>query len=306
MTIKADIILSSRNSAGKELNTYSVLYPRFIHSELMTHRVFSRNASSSRAIPVARQIKMVVDDPAIPIHFTRNKAGMQGGAALTGDEHNKARDAWLRGRDRAVLTAQELVEVEVHKQYANRVIEPYSHIAVVITATEWSNFFALRYHSMAQPEIAMLAIAMWEAYQKRETQVLEDGEWHTPYVSRNELIERNVYYSKYDRIHDKGSTRSNATRDVLQMSSARCGRVSYLNHEGKTPTLQEDLSLYSRLVEGFPKHASPTEHQAMACGDPHVQSGNFFGGWIQHRKTIKDENIAEFDGPLEPDFNGYE
>jgi len=305
MTIKAEIVLSSRNSAGKELNTYSVLYPRFIHSELMTHRVFSRNASSSRAIPVARQIKMVVDDPAIPIHFTRNKAGMQGGEALQGDEHERATRIWLAGRDMAVETAKWLEASAVHKQYANRVIEPYSHIAVVITATEWSNFFALRYHSMAQPEIAMLAIAMWEAYQNREVQDLEDGEWHTPYVNRLDLEQRTVYHSKY-AMTKEGSARSNAVRDVLKMSSARCGRVSYLNHEGKTPTVEEDLGLYSRLVEGFPKHASPTEHQAMACGDPNVQSGNFFGGWIQHRKTIKDENIAEFDGPLEPDFNGYE
>ena len=226
MTIKAEVILSSRNSAGKDLTTYSVLYPRFIHSELMTHRVFSRNASSSRAIPVARQILMVENDPAIPIHFTRNKAGMQGGEALQGDEHDRARAAWLRGRDRAVETAHELMAEEVHKQYANRVVEPYSHIAVVITATEWSNFFALRYHSMAQPEIAMLAIAMWNAYQAREIQRLEDGEWHTPYVQLEEHCERMDFYSKRENREEGSNIRAQAIRDILKMSSARCGRVS--------------------------------------------------------------------------------
>lgn len=305
MTIKAEIILSSRNSAGQDLTTFSLFYPRFIHAELMTHRVFSRNASSSRAIPVAKNVQSVLDDPAIPIHFTKNKPGMQGGAALVGEEHNRAKAAWLRGRDRAVETANELIAEEVHKQYANRVIEPYGHIAVVLTATEFTNFFALRYHSMAQPELCMLAKAMWEVYQGRKIQFLDDGDWHLPYVSDEEQGSRHVAYEKYERAEDGKSAYACAIRDLLMMSSARCARVSYLTHENKVPTLPEDLGLYGRLMEGFPKHASPTEHQAMACGDPSVQSGNFFGGWIQHRKTIKDENIPEFEGPIEPDFDGW-
>lgn len=126
MTIEARIVADSMSPADIRITTFVLTYSRFIHAEFMTHRVFSRNASSSRAIPVARQIQMVIDDPAISLAFTRNKAGMQGGEVLSGGDHERAVKAWLDGRDRAVATAQALAALEVHKQYANRVIEPYA------------------------------------------------------------------------------------------------------------------------------------------------------------------------------------
>src|SRR5512135_1987029 len=138
--IKAQIICDSMAPSGVRLTTFVLTYPRFIHSEFMTHRVFSRNASSSRAIPVKKQIQEIIDNPVIPLAFTKNKAGMQGGAALDGEAHDKAVAAWLEGRDRAVEIANKLADLEVHKQYANRVLEPWAHITVVCTATDFANF----------------------------------------------------------------------------------------------------------------------------------------------------------------------
>jgi thymidylate synthase ThyX len=284
--IEAKIICDSIAPSAVRLTTFVLTYPRFIHSEFMTHRVFSRNASSSRAIPVKKSIQMVIDNPVIPLAFTKNKAGMQGGVALTGDQEAAATAAWLEARDKAVEMAQKLADLEVHKQYANRILEPFSHITVVCTATDWANFFALRCHEMAQPEIHALADLMYREYTSSNPEDLAEGEWHLPFVTpENAKIAIEKYLVKYP---------SAEFIDLAgRMSVARCARVSYLNHEGNTPSLEEDLKLYDRLVGSAPIHASPAEHQAMAVGDANVRSGNFHG-WIQFRKTLQDENIIKY------------
>lgn len=284
--IDAKIICDSLASSGVRLTTFVLIYPRFIHSEFMTHRVFSRNASSSRAIPVKKQIQMVIDNPAIPLAFTKNKPGMQGGDPLTEAESKAAVEEWLRGRDFAVETAGGLAALEVHKQYANRVLEPYAHISVVVTATDWDNFFALRCHEAAQPEIHALADLMYSLYSNATPKELQDGEWHVPFVEEDEI--------EMEELQQTVEPRGGA-RGYLRSSVARAARVSYLNHEGKKPSFFEDSQLYTRLVGSAPIHASPAEHQAMAVGDPNVQSGNF-RGWIQFRKTLRGENITKFEG----------
>lgn len=284
--IEAKIICDSIASSGIRLTTFILTYPRFIHSEFMTHRVFSRNASSSRAIPVKKQIQMVIDNPAIPLLFTKNQKGMQGGEVLDGESHEKAILAWLEGRDRAVEIANKLADLEVHKQYANRILEPYAHITVVCTATDFNNFFALRCHEAAQPEIQALANSMYHTYLSGMPENLEDDGWHLPFVTpENAEKAINDYFEKYPD--------AKFGEFALKMSVARCARVSYLNHEGKSPTLEEDLKLYDRLVGSSPIHASPAEHQAMACGDPNIRSGNF-RGWIQYRQTLKNQNVTSF------------
>jgi len=281
--IEAKIVADSVGPNGVRLTTFVLTYPRFIHAEFMTHRVFSRNASSSRAIPVKKQIQMINDNPAIPLAFTKNKAGMQGGEALVDDAHEKAVQAWLLGRDEAVKVADLLADLEVHKQYANRVLEPWAHITVVCTATDWDNFFALRCHEMAQPEIHALADLMYGEYHTNTPKEIKEGEWHLPFVGDLELecekIEpRNGFYGV-----------------PIKKSVARCARVSYLNHEGHMPTLQQDLELYERLLGSEPIHASPAEHQAQALsadkGSYHL--GNL-RGWLQFRKTLEGENVTSF------------
>lgn len=220
---------------------------------------------------------MVKDDPVIPLAFTKNQKGMQGGAALDQEAHDLAVKAWLEGRDRAVEIAERLADLEVHKQYANRVLEPWAHITVVVTATDWDNFFALRCHEAAQPEIHALADEMYAAYSNNEPVGLEDGEWHLPFVDTDEDTEGGTL-SKWG---------------LVSRSVARCARVSYLNHDGTASTFEQDYQLSRRLIGSAPLHASPAEHQAMAVGDPEVRSGNF-RGWVQYRKTLKNENVRNF------------
>jgi thymidylate synthase ThyX len=260
-----------------------------IHSEFMTHRTISRNASSSRAIPVKKQIQMVIDNPAVPLAFTKNQKGMQGGEALSGDVLQHAYTAWLDARDAAVIQAQILADLEVHKQYANRILEPFSHITVVATATDWNNFFALRCHEMAQPEIHDLADKMYAAREANIPTVLKEGQWHLPFCNIDDECEI------YNGYFEGAATNEQIVEIMIKRSVARCARVSYMNHDGTETTVEQDLQLYDRLLGSSPIHASPAEHQAQALNMNYSAyvNGNL-RGWIQYRKTLKNENIQEF------------
>jgi thymidylate synthase ThyX len=287
--IEVKVIKDSVGPNGIRLTTVCMTYPRFAHAEVMTHRVFSRNASSSRAIPVKKQVQMVRDNPAIPLAFTRNKPGMQGGEALDDESHKLALKYWLAGRDHACDVAEELISLEVHKQYANRVLEPWAHISVIVTSTDWDNFWALRWHKDALPEMQVLAQKHYEALQMSVPEQLKAGEWHLPYVEDKDIYEASAYIAD-------GLVEGDLDQVVLKQSVARCARVSYLNHDGTPTELVVDLGLADRLTTSQPLHASPAEHQAMAVGDPEVRSGNF-RGWIQYRKTIPGECVKSFTPP---------
>lgn len=279
--IKADIIEDSIAPSGKRLTTFILKYPRFIHSEFMTHRVFSRNASSSRAIPFKRQVEMIREEIAEPICFLANKKGMQGGEPLNEMRQRIGTTVWREAAENAIAMATKLDKLGVHKQYVNRILEPFSHISVICSATELDNFFALRYHSMAQPEIKELAIRMYEKYSLNKPNELDHGDWHLPFVSDEE---KEKYYTTRDvNILDK----------LIKKSVACCARVSYHNHDKTDPTHEQNEILYRRLLSSQPIHASPAEHQALAVTDPNKKSGNF-SGWIQYRKTLANENVDKF------------
>jgi hypothetical protein len=180
MAIKAEILADSISPAGVRLTTLLCEYPRFIHSELMTHRVFSRNAASSRAIPPEKQIQRIIDDPFVPV-FGSRVAGM-GEGELDDLSQDAARRTWLLARDSAVDYAKVLNKLGTDKSRINRLLEPFSWITVIITATEWSNFFALRDHPAAQGEFQQLARAMREAMDVHTPRELRHGQWHLPLV----------------------------------------------------------------------------------------------------------------------------
>lgn len=286
--ITAKVVADSVNPSGSRITTFVLTYPRFIHSEFMTHRMISRNASSSRAIPVKKQIQMVLDNPVVPLAFTRNKKGMQGGEALDESASKAAEYAWLTAMGYAVKYAQLLCDLDVHKQYANRILEPYAHITVVATATDWDNFFALRMHPAAQPEINALAHAMFAEMQASKPQELSLGKWHLPFVDAQAMQEIKDYCG-VSCLQDK----QEAVDLAILRSVARCARVSYLNHDGTASTIADDSKLFTQLIGGSPIHASPAEHQAQSA-DFVNHLGNF-KGWVQYRKTLNNENILKFE-----------
>jgi thymidylate synthase ThyX len=288
--ISAEIVADSQAPSGARLTTFILKYPRFIHSEFMTHRVLSRNASSSRAIPISKMIEAIQKEPAAPLAFTKNCRGMQ--AKDTIENQDEAMRIWLEARDAMVSFTQKLSDLGVHKQHANRLLEPFQHITVIASATDWANFFALRYHPDAQPEFVELAKQMWDKFNNATPMDLGGGEWHLPLVTVEEYQALRLASvlpntkGEYFKLLNK----------LITQSVARCARVSYNTLDGTANSYEKDLELFQRLVGSAPIHASPTEHQAMASLDSTLRSGNF-RGWSQYRKTLSNENILEFTGP---------
>lgn len=270
MACEVKIIKDSLNRHnGIRLTTLQLRYPRFCHSEFMTHRVFSRNASSSRAIPISTFLKQVWNDPAAPVHWGANNPGMQAKTELTGFKLWFAKQAWC-WTGRAVCAAVWLTNkiAKPHKQTFNRLLEPWQYISVIVTATEWDNFFELRNHKDAQPEIRELAIAMLAAMEN-STPIYR--EYHFPYLTETE--EKSYIDGHLD------------LDTLLKLSTARCARVSYLTHDGNTPSMDKDIKLHDQLVGSVPIHASPTEHQAFAATDNKFYKN--FRGWMQYRMDIE-------------------
>lgn len=269
--IKATIIADSISPAGVRLITMEWIYPRFIHSEVKTHRMFSTSSMSSRAVPVKKMLKQVLFDPAMPVHWGANQSGMQAKAQLTGWRLSAARGLWRVGSVLAVGVAWAMNAVGLHKQIANRVLEPWQWMHTVVTATEFDNFFTLRRHEDAQPEFHALAEEVYWCMLYSEP--AKTG-IHLPYVPLEE--------------------RATLTRtEAFKVSAARCARVSYLTHDGKTPSKEADLKLFDRLAGSEPIHASPLEHQGMAMEEQysHTYSGNI-RGWHQFRKDLEAGNVS--------------
>lgn len=316
MTISAKMILDSISPQGIRLRTFLLRYPRFIHAELMTHRMFSRNASSSRAIPVHKMIADLRLDPAMPVYWGSAKPGMQAGDELTGQELLDVKAHWLDLMEQAIISATFMMQAGLHKQVANRVLEPWGHITVVVTATDFENFYALRRHKDAQPEIKELADLMWALESASMPKLLTPGDWHLPFINDDDWEVARTF-SQENRV-TRDMPRHEEILEVLKrVSVARCARTSYLTHEGKITTVPEDYLLYDRLVVSKPLHASPAEHQAtpdlqswkqtIAVGDPNNpddddenvldtsqawehphQHGNL-RGWRQLRKMLPHE-----------------
>ncbi|XAI95925.1 putative thymidylate synthase [Microcystis phage Mwe-JY26] len=309
MTIDVQIVADSISAhSGKRLTTFVTRYPRFIHSEVMTHRVFARNASSSRAIPIQKMIKQITEDPAMPERWGRNGKGMQDHGPLSVEEETEAKRLWLQARDGTLSVVGKMLArpEQPHKQIVNRLLEPWQHINVIITTTELTNFFALRYHADADPTIEVLARKMWEAYEASEPAELEHGQWHLPLVDMEDRAAIRQYLAEAGTGHEESE--AEITKLMLKLSTARCARVSYNDHYGKRPTIAKDLELHDLLVAGHPKHASPAEHQATPDTGKMVDAPlskvewkwtrpalhGPLVGWCQYRKTIPGENITSF------------
>jgi len=265
--ISAKVICDSKSRQGVRITTMELEYPRIIHSEFMTHRVFSRNAASSRAIPVAKMLERVRLNPAMPVSWGKNQAGMQAGEehnALVSipqisDERIDKEQAWWSAAQDASAYSEAFSTAGYHKQVANRLTEPFQWMRTLVTSTEWDNFFELRDHPDADPTFQALAAAMREAM-KGSAPV--EREYHLPYITEEE-------FSLYK------------TPVLFKASANRCKRVSYFTFEGGSVSIAREAADFDDMVSSKPLHASPLEHPAAAV-DADRYSGNF-RGWYQFR-----------------------
>lgn len=261
----ARIIADSVSAKGDRLTTMEVVMHRFVLAEFNTHRKFSRNSASSRAIPVHKQMQKISDNLAYPVEWPEEQKGMQGGEILPDHIAASAELVWKAAANVALVHAQSLVNLGVHKSVTNRLLEPFMWHTVVVTSTEWENFFDLRCSLLAQPEIRAAAEIMRDLYRSSIPTLVDYGQWHLPYVNEADRLEA----------IDRGYR-------PCHISAARSCRVSYLTQDGVRDQ-QEDQGMYDRLITADPEHASPLEHPATPCtcvGNNH--KGNF-DGWDQLR-----------------------
>jgi hypothetical protein len=265
------ILKDSISVTGRRLTTFELEYQRFIHAELLTHRILSRNSSSSRAKPVKKVIQDIQNNIALPCHWGQNCKGMQAKEELRGWKLWFAKLIWKISCKFNILCAKVLLKLNVHKQIANRLLEPYSHIKVIVTATEYANFFNLRVHPDAQPEMQLLAYKMLEAYKQSSPEFLEYGTWHLPFA-------------------DKFLDPELSLENKLKIVTARSARISYATHHNKISEA-DDYRLHDDLMQSG--HWSPFEHAAVCMAD-NEWYGNL-RGFKSYRKFFKAENRGVLD-----------
>lgn len=311
--IESKIICDSIGAHSPRLVTMLCKYPKFVHSEHLRHRSFSFSVSTSRAIPVAKNLEEVRSDDlrAAPVWWGREQKGMSSGEELDEGRLYWAKECWRMAALEAANMAEGLVDYDVHKSIVNRVLEPFLHVNVLVTGTHdgWMNFFGLRLDKAAQPEIRALAEAQWECWNEHEPTKLDQHGWHLPFID----------FETWDQLWPNTPDILDEKADAIKISVARCARLSYMSFEtGKRSIIEEDLKLYDRLVGSSPIHASPAEHQATPDSRIQLpemsydtkskeltvtgytegkwihseQNGNLGPGWRQYRKMLPNESIA--------------
>lgn len=276
----ARVLAHSINEYGGELITFEITCHRWILAEINTHRALSRNYRSSRAVPFTKLAQEVETNPAMPIMWMKNKPGMQATETMTEPEAITAAVHWRQAAKNAIYHAEKLASFGLHKQWVNRILEPYLFVHGVISGTEWANFFARRRAADAQPEFKALADAMWRAYKASAPTLLTKDEWHLPYVSFDEMA---AWDWDYERLH--------------KVSVARVARVSYKPFDGNADHEAEFKRHDKLLTDG---HMSPFEHQARPVSEIELYAvnngGNLSCTWVQYRKLIPGENITVYNG----------
>lgn len=277
----AKIIKHSITEWGQEIITFELDYPRIIHSELLTHKILSKSSASSRAIPILTMIKAVWDNPAAPVSWGKNQSGMSAKEDLKGWRLFAAKKIWNLSSKFTCLFSFILAKIGAHKQIANRLTESSSFIKVLVTGTNFENWYKLRDHKDADPTICQLAANMKKAHEASIPKLLKLGEWHLPYVED---------YGVESDINSK-----------LKLSASLCAQTSYRKSD---QSLEKAYRIYDRLVDSEPAHFSPMEHQATPLYDEasiffthkdklgRLWSGNFCG-WGQYRQKIQNEKNLE-------------
>ena len=272
---KVKVIADSINESGDRVTTLELEYPRIILAEFNTHRVFSRNTASSRAIPVNTMLKNIWNNMFIPWYWGANQSGMQAKVQLSKPRIFIANALWKTGVCINLLGSYFLSSIGVHKQLANRNTEYASYIKTIVTSTDFDNFISLRLHPDAQPEIYDLAFKIKDALANSKPELLKEGEWHIPYVNYWRTYQNVLKYSK-----DNGIL-CFTLDEAKKVSVSCCAQVSYRTND---TSIDKAIHITDVLSKSRPIHASPFEH---VC-TPGQGKGNL-KGFIQYREEIENE-----------------
>jgi len=272
----AQIIADSVNTSSDRLTTFVIKFHRFILPEFNTHRANSRSFQSSRACPVSKMISSVLADEVYPLHWGKNQKGMVAFEEIDGIGQLEASDIWDMARNDMIKHVKALLKIDVHKQVANRLLEPFMAVTGIVTATEYQNFFNQRCHPNAQPEIKALADAMKTEYENNKPVQLECGDWHVPFSAL-----------RYIKAKSEKCTDPEMLEEAIKIAVGRCARVSYDNHYG-VRCHDDDIALHDRLLSENPAHLSPFEHVAIAL--PSSDRRANFTGFESYRYQLENKN----------------
>lgn len=295
MSVSAKVVCDSK-FRDTRLITLEVEMHRFILAENNTHKAQSRNIQSSRAIPILRQLEQIANDPAMPVFYGKDQAGMVAGEELEGRDLELVKMIILSMRDACLNGVKQLQRLGLHKQVSNRYVEPWMWTKGVVTATErdWRAMFKLRCHYAAQPEIHALFSAIEVAISNSEPVVLKDGQWHMPYVES--YICRGVqHFVKSEKQIDYSEhvyQTYYSTDEAIKVSASCVAQVSYRNLDDSIEKATKVYDMLNLPIDGVypenPPHFSPTEHIAKACETALVMSGNFQSNdFTQYRKVLE-------------------
>lgn len=295
--IKAKIVADSISN-GKRMTTFELEFFRFILPEFNTHRALSKNLQSSRAVPLKSSIALVKENPAIPVHFGKNQPGMVSREEFTGTELESVMELWKVAMDHTLSVATVLDYYKPHKQWASRILEPFTITKAVVSGTNWDNMLWLRDDEEAQPEFQELASLVNRLLDTHTPTQLLDGEWHLPYIDY-------VFVDSFNgrtQVFLDSDSKELSLEEAKKISASCCAQISYRR---LNDTKEKALEIYGKLFSGRKPHMSPTEHQATPVpanvspwnimswphGVTHVDrsgtlhSGNLTG-WIQYRQTL--------------------
>lgn len=282
--IYAKVLADSINSSGNRLTTFEIQLPKVFLAEFNTHRMLSKNFSSSRAIPNGRTVEIESFEPT---YYGKNQAGMEASHEEISDV-TMAKSVWTSAIESSKEASRKLTELGLHKQWANRMNDWHIMAKGVVSGTEWANFLWLRNHSAAQPEFAELAKLIQEAFDSSKPQFLSPGQYHLPYV-KSEL------QGQFGQVFENDMTLDEAQK----VSASACAQVSYRRLD---ESLEKALDIYSKLIGSERKHMSPFEHLGTPMSKPtpfaipelgvthkdikgNTWSANF-QGWVQYRQTL--------------------
>ena len=312
--ITAKVVCDSISEQGIRLTTFEIEYPRFIHGEFMTHRALSKNSSSSRAIPIQKMLDQIESNMAIPIYWGKNKSGMQAVEEVSKFDEAKSVLNWERSFNYTKERVLDMVDIGLHKQVPNRLTEPFQMMKVVVTGTDWDNFFNLRIHPDAQPEICMLAYKIYKAMEESYPVKLKAGDWHLPYVGFEYWGDDPKYFitkvsNDDDQSYGMKYEEYLSLEDAIKISASCCAQVSYRNTD---MSLEKAGKIFNMLIKSDVLHASCFEHLATPIrsqegvingwdfGITHRnKSGQLFSGnlrgWISYRQQLQDNTCYSFD-----------
>lgn len=271
--ISVQLLLYSQSESGKKIATFVVTMPKFIQAQINSHRMLSRNAASSRAMPSKIIRRRVLKNPFLPIEFSKNQSGMRGGEKFKGIKLFFVKKIWLWSRYIPCFFHYLGEKLKIHKEVLNRIIEPWMFTQVLITATEWGNFLKLRIDNSSQPEIQYIAKEIKKLLDNNNPNILKHSEWHLPFINEEEKMKFSL-------------------DELKKISTARCARVSYKLYDGKDSNLLKDVELCEKLISGG--HWSPFEH--IATPEEHGERISNFIGWKQYRKEFSYEDGTNYTG----------